>query len=119
MNDVSVSHCACCRLDCGAACCPALAQGIGLPGQSGDKPIEINAEQGISGSQQGLYRSWQCPQQGDVAVLADTLTAYYNETEKGRTISGGLMRSVASASSRPPKGLWGQVVYDVAKGIPI
>ena len=29
----------------------ASAQGIGLPGQSGDKPIEINAEQGIEWQQ--------------------------------------------------------------------
>ena len=88
----------------------AVAQGIGLPGQSGDKPIEINAEQGIEWQQNNrayIARGNARAAQGDVAVLADTLTAYYRETENGRTDiwridAVGRVRIVTPH----PKGLW-------------
>ena len=59
-----------------------IAQGIGLPGQSKDKPIEINADEGIEWSQkQKVYgaRGNARASQGRVTVSANTLTAHYRE----------------------------------------
>lgn len=99
----------------------ASAQGIGLPGQSGDKPIEINAEQGIEWQQNNkayLARGNARAAQGDVAVLADTLTAYYRETEGGGT---DIWRIDAVGSVRivtPTQRAFGdKAVYDVGRGI--
>jgi lipopolysaccharide export system protein LptA len=64
------------------------AQGIGLPGQSNDRPIEINADQGIEWQQKTkayIARGNARAAQGDVAVHADTLTAYYRENDGGST----------------------------------
>ena len=99
----------------------ASAQGIGLPGQSGDKPIEINAEQGIEWQQKNkayIARGNARAAQGDVAVLADTLTAYYRETEGGGT---DIWRIDAVGSVRivtPTQRAFGEkAVYDVGRGI--
>jgi lipopolysaccharide export system protein LptA len=97
------------------------AQGIGLPGQSGDKPIEINADQGIEWQQNNkayIARGNARAAQGDVAVLADTLTAYYRETETGGT---DIWRIDAVGSVRivtPTQRAFGdKAVYDVGRGI--
>lgn len=99
----------------------AVAQGIGLPGQSGDKPIEINADQGIEWQQNNkayIARGNARAAQGDVAVLADTLTAYYRETETGGT---DIWRIDAVGSVRivtPTQRAFGdKAVYDVGRGI--
>lgn len=66
----------------------AVAQGIGLPGQSNDRPIEINADQGIEWQQKTkayIARGNARAAQGDVAVHAETLTAYYRENQGGGT----------------------------------
>jgi lipopolysaccharide export system protein LptA len=66
----------------------AMAQGLGLPGQSADKPLEINADQGIEWQQQTkayIARGNARAAQGDVAVHAETLTAYYRELPDGGT----------------------------------
>lgn len=97
------------------------AQGIGLPGQSGDKPIEINADQGIEWQQNNkayIARGNARAAQGDVAVLADTLTAYYRETETSGT---DIWRIDAVGSVRivtPTQRAFGdKAVYDVGRGI--
>lgn len=67
---------------------PAGAQGIGLPGQSKDRPIEINADEGIEWQQKTkayIARGNARAAQGNVAVHAETLTAYYRENEGGGT----------------------------------
>lgn len=67
---------------------PAGSQGIGLPGQSNDRPIEINADQGIEWQQKTkayIARGNARAVQGDVAVHAETLTAYYRENSGGGT----------------------------------
>ena len=99
----------------------AIAQGIGLPGQSGDKPIEIHADQGIEWQKNNkayIARGNARAAQGDVAVLADTLTAYYRETEGGGT---DIWRIDAVGSVRivtPIQRAFGdKAVYDVARGI--
>lgn len=63
-------------------------QGIGLPMQDSGKPIEIDADDGIEWNQKAqLYvaRGNARAAQGDVAVHADTLTAYYRKAKTGRT----------------------------------
>jgi len=99
----------------------SMAQGIGLPGQSGDKPIEINADQGIEWQQNNkayIARGNARAAQGDVAVLADTLTAYYRETDAGGT---DIWRIDAVGSVRivtPTQRAFGdKAVYDVGRGI--
>ena len=99
----------------------ALAQGIGLPGQDREKPIEINAEEGIEWQQKNkayIARGNARAAQGDVAVLADTLSAYYRETEDGgtdiwRIDAVGRVRIVT-----PTQRAFGdKAVYDVEQGI--
>ena len=66
----------------------ANAQGIGLPTQSGGKPIEIHADQGIewqSKNKAYIARGNAKAVQGDVSVLADMLTAYYTDDQGGTT----------------------------------
>ena len=104
-----------------AAHSPAAAQGIGLPGQSGDKPIEINAEQGIEWQQKTkayIARGNARAAQGDVAVHADTLTAYYRDKKGGGT---EIWRIDADSNVRivaPTQRAFGDKgVYDVDNGI--
>ena len=99
----------------------ALAQGVGLPGQSGDKPIEINAEQGIEWQQRNkayIARGNARAAQGDVAVHADVLTAYYRETDAGGT---DIWRIDAEGNVRivtPTQRAFGdKAVYDVDNGV--
>ena len=67
---------------------PADTTGIGLPSHDNAKPIEINADGGIEWNQKSqLYvaRGNARAAQGNVAVHADTLTAYYRKAKTGRT----------------------------------
>ena len=98
-----------------------IAQGIGLPGQSGDKPIEIKADEGIEWQQKNktyIARGNARAAQGDVAVLADTLIAFYRETETGAT---DIWRIDATGSVQivsPTQRAFGdKAVYDVGQGI--
>ena len=96
------------------------AQGIGLPGQSGDKPIEIYADQGIEWQQKNkiyIARGNARAAQGAVAVRADRLTAYYRDTENGNT---DIWRMDADGTVRietPTQRAFGdKAVYDVSRG---
>jgi lipopolysaccharide export system protein LptA len=98
-----------------------LAQGIGLPDQQRDVPIEINADEGIEwqqGAQAYIARGNAIARQGDVAVHADRLTAYYH---KGKTGGTEIWRIDAEGNVRiesPRQKAYGKKgVYDVAKGI--
>jgi len=99
----------------------AQTQGIGLPGQSGDKPIEINADEAIEWQQNNkvyIARGNARAAQGDVSVLADKLRAYYRETEAGGTdiwrIDGvGRVRIVTPTQ----KAFGDKAAYDVDRGI--
>ena len=97
------------------------AQGIGLPGQSRNAPLEINADQGIEWQQKTqvyIARGNARAVQGDVAVHAETLTAYYREKQGGGTtiwrIDAEEKVRIVSATQRAfgDKG-----VYDVDKGV--
>ncbi len=99
----------------------AGAQGIGLPTQSGGKPIEIHADQGIewqSKTKAYIARGNAKAVQGDVSVLADMLTAYYTD-DKGGTTS--IWRIDADRNVRivtPTQRAFGDKgVYDVQKGV--
>lgn len=100
---------------------PAVPQGVGLPGQSGDKPIEINAEQGIEWQQRNkayIARGNARAAQGDVAVHADVLTAYYRDIDGGGT---EIWRIDAEGHVRivtPTQRAYGdKAVYDVDNGV--
>ena len=99
----------------------AHAQGIGLPGQSKDRPIEINADQGIEWQQKTkayIARGNARAAQGDVAVHADVLTAYYRENEGGGT---AIWRIEAESRVRivtpTQKAFGNKGVYDVDNGV--
>ncbi len=96
-------------------------QGIGLPGQSGDKPIEINAEDGIEWQQESkayIARGNARAQQGDVTIHADMLTAFYREipnrgSEIWRIDADRKVRIIS-----PTQTSYGdKAVYDVAAGV--
>ena len=100
---------------------PAVAQGVGLPGQSSDKPIEINAEQGIEWQQRNkvyIARGNARAAQGDVAVYGDVLTAYYRDTDGGET---EIWRIDAEGNVRivtPTQRAYGdKAVYGVDNGV--
>lgn len=97
------------------------AQGIGLPDQTHDTPIEILADQGIEWQQNNkvyIARGNAKARQGDVTIHADTLTAYYHKnadgsTEIWRLDADGKVRIVS-----PKQTAYGtKGVYDVERGI--
>ena len=97
------------------------AQGVGLPGQSRDAPLEINADQGIEWQQKTqayIARGNARAVQGEVAVHAEILTAYYREKQGGGT---SIWRIDAENKVRivsPAQRAFGDKgVYDVDKGI--
>lgn len=66
----------------------ADAQGIGLPTRGGEKPLEINADNGIEWHQktkQYIARGNASAKQGDVSVFGDTLRAHYRKSKTGKT----------------------------------
>ena len=100
---------------------PARAQGIGLPDQSRDRPIQIDADQGIEWQQDRqayIARGNAVARQGDVAVQADTLTAWYRKGETGGT---QIWRIDADGNVRiasPQQTAYGtKGVYDMVKGV--
>ena len=66
----------------------AYGQGIGLPGQNRDKPIEIFADEGIEWQQKAqayIARVNARAVQGDVTIFGDVLIAYYSKGPEGGT----------------------------------
>lgn len=104
------------------ALCPGVgAQGIGLPNQASGLPLQITADQGIewqSKDKTYIARGNAKAVQGDVAVLADRLTAYYRDNENGTT---SVWRIDADNNVRivtPTQQAFGDKgVYDVEKGV--
>ncbi|MFT5439191.1 MAG: lipopolysaccharide export system protein LptA [Alphaproteobacteria bacterium] len=97
------------------------AQGIGLPNQTRDTPIEILADQGIEWQQDNkvyIARGNAKARQGDVTIHADTLTAYYHKSADGST---EIWRIDADGNVRitsPRQTAYGtKGVYDVERGI--
>jgi len=100
---------------------PVLAQGIGLPSQSRNIPLEILADDGIEwrkNEQIYIARGNARAKQGDVAVHADVLKAYYKDVKGGGT---QIWRIDANRNVRivsPTQKSYGdKAVYDVAQGI--
>ncbi len=103
------------------AAAPAAAQGIGLPTQQRDVPIEIDADDGIEwrqDTQAYIARGNARARQGDVAVHADKLTAYYRKDKDGKT---DIYRFDAEGKVRitsPHQTAFGDKgIYDVVKGV--
>ncbi len=97
------------------------AQGIGLPNQTRDTPIEILADQGIEWQQDNkvyIARGNAKARQGDATIHADTLTAYYHKGAGGST---EIWRIDADGNVRitsPRQTAYGtKGVYDVERGI--
>ncbi len=100
---------------------PAAAQGIGLPTQQRDVPIEIDADDGIEWRQdtQSYIASGNArARQGDVAVHADRLIAFYRKDKDGKT---EIYRFDADGKVRitsPRQTAFGDKgIYDVVKGV--
>jgi lipopolysaccharide export system protein LptA len=100
---------------------PALGQGVGLPGQNRKIPLEIVADDGIEWRKEAkvyIARGKARAKQGDVAVHADVLKAYYRNTTGGgaqiwRIDGDGDVRIVS-----PTQTAYGdKAVYDVTQGV--
>lgn len=104
---------------------PAAAQGIGLPDQSRDAPIEILADEGIEWRQDEqayIARGNARATQGEVTVYADMLTAYYVKGgAEGGPGGNEIIRIDADGNVRivsPRQTAYGEkAVHDVAKSI--
>ena len=99
----------------------AYAQAIGLPGQNREIPIEINADDGIEWQRDVrayIARGNARAVQGNVAIHAETLIAYYRDGPGGGT---EIWRMDAETNVRvvsPDQTAFGdKAVYDVTKGI--
>ncbi len=99
----------------------ADGQGLGLPNQTRELPIEIHADNGIEWQQDAqayIARGNAKAQQGDVTIHADQLTAYY---EKGAGGSTQIWRIDADGHVRittPQQTAYGKKgVYQVTKGV--
>jgi lipopolysaccharide export system protein LptA len=99
----------------------AHGQGLGLPNQSRELPIEILADNGIEwqpDAQAYIARGNAKAKQGDVTVHADQLTAYY---EKGADGGTQIWRIDADGHVRittPQQTAYGEKgVYQVTKGV--
>ena len=99
----------------------ALGQGLGLPSQTRNLPIEIHADNGIEWQQEAqayIARGNARAQQGDVSIRADQLTAYY---EKGTDGSTQIWRIDADGHVRitsPQQTAYGtKGIYQVTKGV--
>lgn len=101
----------------------AMAQsaGIGLPGRGGDKPFEINADDGIEWQQRNqayIARGNVRASQGNVVIHSNLMTAYYRQagksgTEVWRINATGNVRIVT-----PTQTAYGdKAVYDVDDGV--
>lgn len=96
-------------------------QGLGLPSQARDKPIEIHADNGIEWQQDAqayIARGNAKAQQGNVTVHADQLTAYYEKGKDGGTqiwridADGNVRITTEEQTAYGKKG-----VYQVTKGV--
>jgi len=103
------------------ACGWATAEGIGIPGRTTDKPIEISADQGIEWRQKtNSYSAHGNAKavQGNVTVHAEKLTAFYRKTpNKGSQIwridaDGDVRIITPSQRAYGKKG-----TYNVTKGV--
>jgi lipopolysaccharide export system protein LptA len=98
-----------------------VAQGLGLPDQSREQPVEIHADHGIEWQQDAqayIARGNARAQQGEVAVHADRLTAYYRKGADGKT---QIWRIDADGNVRivsPEQTAYGEKgVYEIEKGV--
>ncbi len=108
-------------LFCAAAAAASFAQGIGLPSQKNGSPVEITADQGIEWQQKAqtyIATGNARAAQGDVAVYADRLTAYYREGEGGSTSVWRIDADENVRIETPTQKAFGDKgVYDVENGI--
>ena len=100
---------------------PAQAQGIGLPGQDGDSPIVIHADEGIEWQQDAkayIARGNARATQGEVTLHAATLIAYYHDGPQGGTEIWRIdaLKNVRIVSAEQT-AYGDKGVYDVAKGV--
>jgi lipopolysaccharide export system protein LptA len=100
---------------------PAHAQGIGLPGQNRDTPIEIHADEGIEWQQDAkayIARGNARATQGKVTLHAATLIAYYQDSPRGGTEIWRIdaLKDVRIVSAEQT-AYGDKGVYDVAKGV--
>lgn len=97
------------------------SQGLGLPNQTRELPIEINADNGIEWQQDAqayIARGNAKAQQGDVTVHADQLTAYYEKGENGNTQIWRIDADGHVRITTPEQTAYGtKGVYQVTKGI--
>jgi lipopolysaccharide export system protein LptA len=96
-------------------------QGLGLPNQTRDRPIEIHADNGIEWQQEAqayIARGNARAQQGNVTIHADQLTAYY---EKGDGESTQIWRIDADKNVRiktsQQTAYGNKGIYQVGKGV--
>ena len=99
---------------------PAAAQGLkGL--QSGDQPLEINAQEGIEwrrNEQLYIARGNAEAIRGELTVYADVMTAHYGETEAGGTDIDRIDLEGNVRIVSPTETIYGdRGVYDVPNGV--
>lgn len=99
----------------------AHAQGIGLPGQDRNTPIEIYADEGIEWQQKSqayIARGNARAVQGEVTIFGDVLIAYYRKLPQGGT---QIWRMDATGNVRivsPEQTAYGaKAVYGVESGV--
>jgi len=99
----------------------ALSQGLGLPNQARELPIEIHAANGMEWQQDAqayIARGNARVQQGDVTVHADQLTAYYEKGADGNTQIWRIDADGHVRITTPQQTAYGKKgVYQVTKSI--
>lgn len=99
----------------------AHGQGLGLPKQTRERPIEILADNGIEWQQDAkayIARGNAKAKQGDVTVHADQLTAYYENGADGSTQIWRIDADGHVRITTPQQTAYGKKgVYQVTKGI--
>jgi lipopolysaccharide export system protein LptA len=99
----------------------AQGQGLGLPNQTRELPIEILADNGIEWQQDAqayIARGNAKAQQGDVSVHADQLTAYYEKGADGNTQIWRIDADGHVRITTPQQTAYGKNgVYQVTKGV--
>ena len=99
----------------------ALGQGLGLPNQKRELPIEIHADNGIEWQQEAqvyIARGNAKAQQGDVTVHADRLTAYYEKGADGNTQIWRIDADGHVRITTPQQTAYGKKgVYQVTKSV--
>jgi lipopolysaccharide export system protein LptA len=99
----------------------ALGQGVGLPNQSRDIPLEIVADEGIEWRKEEkvyIARGNARAKQGDVSVHAEVLKAYYRDAKSGGTEIWRIDADNKVRIVSPTQTSYGdKAVYDVTQGI--